>query len=219
MNRASVQGRLIAVLCAIASLLAARPATAQPDPRESQRTAAIQAGMIINFLRYTTWPASAFIDKDGKRAPIILAIAGDSPLEPALATAAKGVTIDGRAIELRRLQPPRPRAGEDQPSRDDLRTFHEALRAAHAVFFGESERDSFPAALDALANAPALTIAAFPDFAHRGGMLGLTFRARRVAFEANEHTIRRSPLRLSSRLLKLATIVGPPADRREEGTP
>jgi hypothetical protein len=45
-------------------------------------------------------------------------------------------------------------------------------------------------------------------------MLGLTLRARRVAFEANELAIKRTPLRLSSRLLKLATIVVPATDQK-----
>jgi hypothetical protein len=211
-NRACIQGRLIALLCALAALLAARPAHAQTDARDPQRTAAIQAGIVINFLRYSTWPAGAFDDTEARKAPIVLTILGTSSLQPALTAAARGVTIDGRAIEVRRIEPPRPREGEP-PRSDDQRAFLAAIRASHAVFIGESERDSFPHVLAALADAPVLTIAAFPEFAQRGGMLGLTLRARRVAFEANEHAIRRTPLRLSSRLLKLATIVVPETDR------
>jgi hypothetical protein len=45
------------------------------------------------------------------------------------------------------------------------------------------------------------------EFAASGGMLGLTIRERRIAFDANEDAVREAGLRVSSQVLRLARTV------------
>ena len=54
-----------------------------------------------------------------------------------------------------------------------------------------------------------LTVGDAPGFARDGGMLGLVQQGSRIVFDANPTAIRVSGLQVSSKVLKLARIVGP----------
>ena len=185
--------------------------------REAARLAAIKAGMVVNFLRYTSWPASAFKDSGQRLAPIIITLAGDTGLAEALSDAVRDVRIDGREVEVRRVAFPLPHRGEAAPRQSDIDAYHATLADAHLVFFGHSEHTRFERALAALGPRDVLTVSDIQGFAPAGGMLELTIREKRVAFDANEEAVRATAVKLSSRLLKLARIVKPrsPAPARE----
>jgi hypothetical protein len=194
----------LVVLAAVVAMAAVRAASGQSlDP---ERIAAVQSGMVVNFLRYTTWPESAF--KDGEtKAAIVLTVVGESGLYDALVAATKGQAIGGRAIEVRRATHPSSR-GDGPPRAEDLAAFHEKLKSSHAVFFGGSERERYKGVLEEIGKAAVLTISDIRGFAEAGGMLGLTIRERKVAFDANEEAIKAAALKVSSQVLRLARIVG-----------
>ncbi len=52
-----------------------------------------------------------------------------------------------------------------------------------------------------------LTISDIPDFAERGGGIGLLYRENKVLFEINLASTRKAGLRLSSQMLNLATNI------------
>ena len=54
---------------------------------------------------------------------------------------------------------------------------------------------------------PILTVSDIDDFARAGGMIGLVEAEQRIRFDINLATARQANLKLSSQLLKLATIV------------
>jgi len=60
-----------------------------------------------------------------------------------------------------------------------------------------------------LSHLPILTVSDFDDFARVGGMIGLVETDRGIRFDINLTATRQTNLRLSSQLLKLATIVDP----------
>jgi hypothetical protein len=87
------------------------------------------------------------------------------------------------------------------------RRTEEAARA-QIVFIGASERPRLEAILDALRETSVLTVSDIPGFAAEGGIVGFVLEDRRVRFEINEQAAQRASLRISSRLLNLARIVG-----------
>jgi hypothetical protein len=61
--------------------------------------------------------------------------------------------------------------------------------------------------IQALKNAPALTVAETAGFAKRGGIINFILQDSKVGFEANVDAARQAGLNISSRLLSLARIV------------
>ncbi len=81
------------------------------------------------------------------------------------------------------------------------------LEKCHIVYIGRSEQGRFKAVLTKLARLPILTVGDIADFAQEGGMIGLVEAEQRIRFNINLAAARQANLKLSSQLLKLATIV------------
>ncbi len=75
------------------------------------------------------------------------------------------------------------------------------------VYFAGGTRSEIAADLLLLAGQPVLTIADLTGFAVQGGMIELTRKNDRIRFRINVDKVREAGLHISSRLLKLATIV------------
>ena len=59
----------------------------------------LRAACLVNFLRYTTWPAGSFEDPE---APMVVAVVGDDEVVEALhAIVRRSVNVAGRRIEIR----------------------------------------------------------------------------------------------------------------------
>jgi hypothetical protein len=75
------------------------------------------------------------------------------------------------------------------------------------VFVGRAEQGRFKTVLAKLARLPILTVSDIGDFAQTGGMIGLVEAEPGIRFAINLAVARQANLKLSSQLLKLATIV------------
>jgi hypothetical protein len=75
------------------------------------------------------------------------------------------------------------------------------------VFVSSSERRRLPEIEDQLRGASVLLVGEFPGFAGAGGTLQFTIEDNRVRFLINTDAAQRAGLRLSSKLLSVATVV------------
>ncbi len=140
---------------------------------------AVKAAFVLNFTKFVEWPDSAF---ESRGSPLVLCVAGvDASLHDALSEL-DGRAVQGRTLTVRRAQ--RPSAAE----------------GCHAAYLSDL------AAADA--GAGMLTIGDAPEFAARGGMIGLFDEGGKVRFEINLQSVQRSQLRFSAQLMKLARIAG-----------
>jgi uncharacterized protein DUF4154 len=73
-----------------------------------------------------------------------------------------------------------------------------------------SERSNMPAILKELDHPGILTVGDTDGFALRGGAINFTLQARKVRFEINPAITEQAGLKVSSQLLKLATLVAGP---------
>jgi hypothetical protein len=90
-------------------------------------------------------------------------------------------------------------------------TLEEAKGQAQILYVPASREHDLSTLHDGLRGNPVLTVADSPGFAERGVMINFFItRDDKVRFEVNLHEAESSGLRLSSQLLKLATIVKPP---------
>lgn len=146
---------------------------------------AVKAAYLYNFAKFVEWPPESFADAG---APLRICIAGDNPFGSALATLSDK-TVGSHRVEV--LLVPAT-MGFDQ---------------CHIVFIGRAEQGRFKALLAKLGRLPILTISDIGDFAQAGGMIGLVETNQRIRFDINLAATRQANLKLSSQLLKLATIV------------
>jgi hypothetical protein len=144
----------------------------------------VKAVFLLNFARFVEWPAATAPE------PYVVAVLGDDPFGPLLDRAfEKGG--GGRRWEVRRI------------------ARVESAGGSQILFISRSEAPRLAAILGPLRGAPVLTVSYIPDFARRGGMIGLRLEDRRVRFDIDLTPASASGLRLSSQLLKLARSVTP----------
>jgi hypothetical protein len=177
------------VLLAIALLFSSGEAAAQRD--EGQ----VKAAYVLNFLRFTEWPADAA--PPAKQDAYVLALVGTREFADALrGIAREAEKLGQRPVRVRRL---------DLDA--DPQQLAAALARSHAVFVqSDVQRDAKPV-LDLCERLPVLTIGDAPGFAAGGGMLGLVPQGPRIVFDANPPAIQAGRLQVSAKVLKLANIV------------
>lgn len=149
----------------------------------------VKAAFVFNFARFTEWPSLA----PGGR--LEACVFGDDSLAAALAATTRGQQIAGRAIEV--SQPPGTAA----------------WAACHLLFVADGRAREFVQALPAIRTQPVLTISDGNDFARLGGIIELFLEDGRMRFAINTTAADRAGLRLSSRLLGLATIIREPPEQ------
>jgi hypothetical protein len=187
-TRPARRGRLAGVLWLLAAI-GLRAGAAEPFGRMEQAALSeyeVKAGFLVNFTKFVEWPPDAFARPD---APLILCLASDDPFGPAIDNLVKGRAIDGRAVLVRRL------------SRTDQ------AGTCHLLFVPASEPKHIDQILLAVANKSVLTVGEAADFLHGGGAIRLLVENSRVRFEVNLGAAEAAGLKLSSRLLSLATAV------------
>lgn len=154
-------------------------ATAESTLEEYQ----IKAVFLFNFAKFVEWPEGSFKNSD---APIIITILGKDPFGEAL-DALKEKTINSRGIVVKRAPSP------------------EHLVRSHILFVCKSERDNLPKILEVAQKWDALTVGDMKGFAQSGGMINLVKIGEKISFEINVSATDRTNLKISSKLLKLAT--------------
>jgi hypothetical protein len=154
----------------------------EEDAAESE----VKAAFVYNFIKFVDWPAKAF---DGPGSPIVLGILGKDDLLEELETI-KDRTAQGRKLTIKRSN----NASE--------------LERCHIIYVSKSERDRVAGVLKSASNWSTLTIADIRGFAQAGGMINFTTQGNKISFEINPEVAERAGLKVSSKLLKLAKIVG-----------
>jgi len=184
LRRVVVAGLLMGAAAAAAQSDApVRPVAAPPTEYE------VKAAFLYNFARFVEWPPEAFRDPAD---PFVIAVLGRDPFGPVLDETMAGKTVAGRRIEVRRA------------------TRVEDVRDAQMVFISSSERANMPAILKALDRPGVLTVGESDGFAERGGAINFVLQARKVRFQINPARAEEARLKMSSQLLKLATLVSGP---------
>src|SRR5436305_4926410 len=90
--------RRLSTLRRIVSILALQLALTAATDGQTPGEYSVKAAFLLNFTRYTDWPASAFAsDAD----PLVLCIIGQDPFGPALDTV-EGKTVKGHPIRIGR---------------------------------------------------------------------------------------------------------------------
>lgn len=158
-------------------LLVTCPIFAQPPMREAEDK--IKAAVVVQVARFVEWPAQ---DAPEFR----LCVLAKDRWFPLLEQAARGQTIGGKPVSVRRLVRP------------------QEANACHIVVVGARPEEKQWTAWGQL---PVLSVSEEPGFAEAGGMVGLTVHNGKVGFELNTVAAARAGLAFSSKLIRLAKLV------------
>ena len=152
------------------------------EPTEYQ----MKAAFLFNFAKFIDWPPSSFATAE---APFSICIFGSDPFGQAIDSTLKGQSIRGRGVTVQRV--------------------HDAsqLRHCQMAFVASSERHHLQDILQAIRGASVLLVGESPGFAADGGTIQFQMEDNRVRFSINPDAAERAGLRISSKLLSLATIV------------
>lgn len=172
--------------------MAARSSFAQPAAEEYQAKAAF----IFHFAQLADWPAGAL--NAGDRS-LSLCIFDDEPDRREFQSELEGKVVGSRPVHVRMLTQP------------------QEIQVCNILFLSRAEARRQSAILKSLRGLPILTVGETEQFLSDGGMIRFHIEEDRIRFDINLGAADLSHLKISSRLLLLATTVtggGTNADRR-----
>jgi hypothetical protein len=176
-------GRGFALLC-VALLVSGPPldARAQSSPEEYQ----MKAAFLFHFAQFVDWPASALNNGDPS---LQLCIFDDEPRRQEIQNTIEGKAIGTRVIHVRQISQP------------------QEVQGCNILFLSRDEARRQTATLKSLRGMPVLTVGETDNFLSDGGMIRFRFHEDKIRFDINLGGAESSHLKISSRLLLLATSV------------
>lgn len=172
----------------VAAILASPGHAAEDVSREYQ----VKAAFLYNFTKFVEWPPQRFDHPD---APIVIGVVGGDPFHGELEKTVRDRRVNGRGISVVFLRSPSER------------------RDLHVLFVPAGTDRRFAAGV--MANrAGVLTVGESEQFLAESGIVRFTTLEQKVHFEINPEQAEHAGLKISAQLLKLATLVRPPAGGR-----
>jgi hypothetical protein len=145
----------------------------------------VKAAFLYNFTKFVEWPANG--SKKGQ--PFQLGIVGEDSFGDEINGLA-GRAVGNRSLTIERHQSWNDRAVE-----------------CEILFISGSQEKKLPEIIRRLDGNPVLTIGDTAGYASRGVMINFFMEDNKVRFEINPKQANRAGLKISSRLLKLASIL------------
>lgn len=146
----------------------------------------VRALYLYNFAVFVHWPDDAFELPDS---PIHYCVLGNRSLRRMLSKVIDGESVQGRALQLKT-------ASETTD-----------WSQCHLLYLDHSLGERVQQVLSEVQNHPVLTVGDTRAFPKNGGMIGLARKGRRVHPVINTNTAAESGIRMSSKLLRLATLI------------
>lgn len=146
-----------------------------------------KADIIWNIAKFVTWPPSSL---GPVSSPLVVTVVGEDDLAIAIANQLSTRIVGGRNVFVRFA-----RRAKD-------------ARGSHLVYVASSESTRVDEVLAELKGTPALTVADVEGFVRRGGMVDFTREQGRTRFRVHTGNVEAAGLKVSSRLLALAQVVG-----------
>jgi hypothetical protein len=147
----------------------------------------VKATFLLNFSKFVTYPEESFSDSASE---IRICLLGDDPFQGSLDTLVKGEKIRERSIKINYIR--------------DV----EKTSECHTLFISASEQKQMVNIIAYLKNKPILTVSDIENFVTRGGMIQFYILDNNIRFFIDPVTISEAKLKVSSRLLQVASVVG-----------
>lgn len=171
---------LAALLMATLSFALVMPVAQASETREY----AVKAAYLYKFMNLIEWPNEARIDN------FIIGVVGPGPFGPSLDDI-EGKLIRGKPLSVVTYPMVKLPAPTDQM----------------ILFIDRANDNKLPKILSDLKGRNVLTVGESQKFAERGGCINLVTVKNRVRFRINVDAVRRAELKISPRLVKVASVL------------
>jgi hypothetical protein len=145
----------------------------------------IQAAFLYNFMKFVDWPSDVL----ASNGPLTACVLGSPAVRDALASAVKGRKINDHEIVVSNVT-------SDGP-----------VRSCHVLYVSAPDEKQTRQLVQALVGSSVFSVSDFERFAALGGIVNFFLQNGRQRFSINQAAAVRARLRISSRMLALATIV------------
>lgn len=169
--------RRLALAAAVCLAISGPAAATGIDAGNPVAATQVKAAFLFTFIKFVQWPAA--------EAPLVIGVAGDNELAVTLARAVAGRTVDGRAVEVRKLGS------------------HADPDGYHVLHLGGLDDDA-AAALLARVRGPVLTVGETVRFLRDGGMVRIFIDDQRLRFQVNRGRADQVGVKISAQALSLA---------------
>jgi hypothetical protein len=149
---------------------------------------AVRAAYVFNLIKYVAWPAQ------GKE--LTIGLAGDAATGEVMEKLLNGRTSEGETIRVLRA-----------PSDDEVQKCSLLYVADAPAGLTVEMRKTLDKTLDRVKGKGVLTVGETEGFARDGGMIALVNSGDHIQIEVNLEAAQSAGIRISSRVLNLATIV------------
>ncbi len=185
--------RLRALSLALAFLASAPALGSAEEGKAAPPEYDVKAAFVYNFVKFIEWPSAGMPAGESIR----LCVLGTLPVSKAF-SGLEGRQVQGRTMPVLAVVRPK------------------EIQGCNVLFVAADRTGRLDEVLETLGDRPVLTIGDTEGFARRGIMINLFLENRRVRFEINEEKARAAGLRISVKLLKLASKVYGPMKTGEE---
>ncbi len=193
-------------ICLALVVITATPALSSRSKDEAEKIAKLKAAFLLNFMKFSEWPEDSFKDDDS---PILLTVYGADTIGTALDQTLADRAVHGRTIVIHRVLPPvRNRYKKSEEYRAALSATMDRLRQSHVVLLAGLGEESTQHLINSVADAPVLLVGDGKQYINNQTMLDLVEDEGRIRIYANRKALEESQVKVSSRLLKLAVLVG-----------
>lgn len=146
----------------------------------------VHAVFLYNVTQFISWPKTAF---HNETSPINICIIGKTPIAEYLTEIIDGDQVKGRSLVVENVE--------------SINT----STACHVLFFTKISARLHSDNLKSIKRKPILLVSPSKIFLERGGMLALIRNGKRIKPIINLKSVREAKISISSKLLRLATIV------------
>ena len=160
-------------------------AIAIPVRAQSSLEYDVKAALLLNFARFIEWPERAFADA---RAPIEICVFAPNPFGEALGRVLDGETVGQRSVSAREVRSASDSAG------------------CHLLFV-PAGTEARAATMMHQSGPHTVTVGESPRFEKSGGAVNLVLDSGRIRFNVNLQPVEDRGVRISSRMLHLASRV------------
>jgi hypothetical protein len=149
-----------------------------------------KAQTIYKVIQFVGFPEKSF---SAPSQPITVCVLGYDSFGKILDYAFKDKKVNGRALNIIRVR--------------NLKTLKKTTESYQVIYITKSLQKEVPNILAHLMGSNCLIMGESPDFCQQGGMIQLKVLAEKARFNINTTAVWQEDLKISSNLLKLATIV------------
>lgn len=160
-------------------------------PSATSREMEVKAAALYNIIVFTEWPTTAFADAN---APLVVGVLGRGPITDLLHDLIANEMWRGRKVVLQHYSSPA------------------EVKDCQVLYVGHTEHDQWPRMRTRFAGRPVLTASDAPDFARNGGIVQFGLEHNRLKLTVNLTAARAAGLTISSKVLRLADVVGEPSE-------